>query len=611
MNIRPNLLEAATFNPISVDAPRNWVGHMPFASWIVNEVKPKIFVELGTHNGNSYFSFCQSVSESKLSTKCYAVDTWIGDEHAGLYGDDIFDKVKINNEEHYAKFSQLMRMNFDTAVAYFDDESIELLHIDGLHTYEAVKHDFETWLPKLAPNAVIMFHDVNERERGFGVWRLWEELERVYPNNLEFSHSHGLGILQLNNTSGTMALPFLQPNFPEKQDFIRYFSSFGSRLMEHFELNEVKADVVNLNQVVADRDAQINLIKRNICWRVMRSLQIVISKVYAFCIMGRNFAKSIFWVIGKKNPKRWISKKIRDLESAHFAKPADSFSLKVPFNYEIKNNNSVPTIAVVCHMYYPELLEEFKGYLENIPFSFDLFITTDTEEKRNEIANGLTNWIKGYAEVRITTNLGRDIAPKLISCSDVYSRYEFFLHIHSKKSPHLTHLACWRPYLLDTLLGSTEIVASIFEAFGSDAELGMIGPEHLDQVRNSIGWGNNFEIAKLFAVRLGIKLSLGGKIDFPSGSMFWGRSAAIKPLLESCLRASDFQREDSQLDGTLAHAIERLYYFTCEQAGFRWIKISRPELLRNSERVIFIRNRESLEHIIKEVQSGLLLSKNI
>jgi len=165
-----SLLDIAAFSPRSLQSPSAWLGHLPFAGWVIQEISPKIFVELGTHSGNSYFSFCQSVVEAGISTKCYAVDSWQGDEHAGQYDEETFAKVNAHHQEHYAGFSRLLRMTFDDAVTYFADESIELLHIDGLHTYEAVHYDFETWLPKLAPGAVVMFHDTNVRERNFGVW---------------------------------------------------------------------------------------------------------------------------------------------------------------------------------------------------------------------------------------------------------------------------------------------------------------------------------------------------------------------------------------------------------------------------------------------------------
>lgn len=188
------LNKSMMLTPKKITAPFPWCGHLPFAFWIIEELKPNIVVELGTHSGNSYFSMCQSVVENKLNTKCYAVDTWEGDEQAGKYPITVYNDVSTFNEKEFSSFSTLMRMTFDDALNNFDNNTIDLLHIDGLHTYEAVKHDFETWLPKISDRGIIMFHDTNVYHGDFGVWKLWKEISTKYPS-FEFSHSHGLGIL--------------------------------------------------------------------------------------------------------------------------------------------------------------------------------------------------------------------------------------------------------------------------------------------------------------------------------------------------------------------------------------------------------------------------------
>ncbi len=215
----------------------SWHGHIPFAFAIVNMVLPKIFVELGVHKGDSYCSFCQAVKKAETDCKCYGVDTWKGDEHAGEYDESVFNGLKEYHDPEYGNFSTLIKKTFDEANSLFDDNSIDILHIDGLHTYEAVKHDFETWLPKMSSKGIVLFHDIHVYERDFGVWRFWEKIKEKYPS-FEFYHSHGLGILFVGYEISEPLKAFFELS-PENSLLIRsVFSHGGNRILNKETLSE-------------------------------------------------------------------------------------------------------------------------------------------------------------------------------------------------------------------------------------------------------------------------------------------------------------------------------------------------------------------------------------
>ena len=123
-------------------APSSWWQHVPTAHWLVWRLKPKYIVELGSHYGVSLFSFCEAAEKYSVNTYIYAIDTWEGDEQAGMYDNSVYEKVSEHSNKYHNKRCCLLRKDFSEAVSYFSDNTIDIIHIDGLHTYEAVKKDF-------------------------------------------------------------------------------------------------------------------------------------------------------------------------------------------------------------------------------------------------------------------------------------------------------------------------------------------------------------------------------------------------------------------------------------------------------------------------------------
>jgi hypothetical protein len=268
------LAALAEFRPGSLESPDAWVGHMPFAYWAVQQLEPKVLVELGTHSGNSYFSFCQSILENDTKTKAFAVDTWGGDIHAGFYDESVFNTVVSENEK-YKDFSSLMRETFDSASANFEDGSIDLLHIDGLHTYEAVKHDFETWFPKMAAGGFILFHDTQVFKEGFGVHKLWAEVSKNF-STMEFGHSNGLGILQVSPGSKTL----IPSEKVEQIAMESFFSGLSSYMLSVYREKILSSQITELqleaNLLASERDSLFraqDALLRSWSWKITSPLR--------------------------------------------------------------------------------------------------------------------------------------------------------------------------------------------------------------------------------------------------------------------------------------------------------------------------------------------------
>jgi len=228
-----------------------WLEHIPFAFWLIEAHRPRVLVELGTHYGASYFAFCQAIDHLGIDTKCFAIDSWEGDEHAGFYDGKVFEQVKAYNEANYSAFSQLIKNSFDDAVPYFTDGTIDLLHIDGFHTFKRVKEDFENWLPKLSKRGVVLMHDTNVRENQFGVFKFFEMIKEEYPS-FEFIHGHGLGVIGVGTEQDDMLkrLYDAQNNDSLSRNIHTVFGRLGRACADAFVRNEQHKYILRLENTI-------------------------------------------------------------------------------------------------------------------------------------------------------------------------------------------------------------------------------------------------------------------------------------------------------------------------------------------------------------------------
>lgn len=235
---------------------------------------------------------------------------------------------------------------------------------------------------------------------------------------------------------------------------------------------------------------------------------------------------------------------------------------------------SRPRIAVQIHLFYTDLMDEICRNLNEIPYPFDCYISTDTQEKAALITRFFQeNCRAAHLRVGVYPNRGRDVAPFLAQLAPVLERYDYICHIHSKKTKTGDYGDGWRTYLYRHLFGSKEYLQRLFGLFENNPSVGIVFPDTYPVLNAQAEWGGNKNGVHQLLRTLGSVRPLGDEPVFPVGNMFWAKVDAVADMFTHGFTARDFPEEEGQVNATLAHEIERSWVYVARNNGYEYRKV--------------------------------------
>jgi predicted O-methyltransferase YrrM len=167
---------------------------------IFQKQNPKYILEIGTANGGSLFCFCKLAREDATIISI--------DLPGGKFGGG-YPEWKIPIYKAFAKKNQKLYLlrndshsqeTLEEVKKILNGNQLDFLFIDGDHSYEGVKKDFEMYSPLVRKGGIIGFHDIapgGEKELGVPVF--WKEIKKHFDFD-EFIYDinqkdHAIGIL--------------------------------------------------------------------------------------------------------------------------------------------------------------------------------------------------------------------------------------------------------------------------------------------------------------------------------------------------------------------------------------------------------------------------------
>jgi lipopolysaccharide biosynthesis protein len=257
------------------------------------------------------------------------------------------------------------------------------------------------------------------------------------------------------------------------------------------------------------------------------------------------------------------------------------FKVDIPFQISIfpqtlLNEATGSSLAITAHIYYADFANEFLSRIRNFPSNTTILVTTSSEDLCAILTNGLSQKF-GTFYVKVVPNVGRNFAPLLVEYSKKLLAVDYFIHVHSKKSTHSgeQYGKIWAARLSRPILDFVT-VHKIIAAMNLNPRIGIFYADLSGLIRGiNYRWGLNAGFARRFSKKhlAGLNIPLKGTFPFPAGGMFLARTEALRPLLDLDWCYSMFEPETGQIEGTAAHAIERLIGATCSARGYEHVLV--------------------------------------
>jgi predicted O-methyltransferase YrrM len=172
----------------------------PFLAMVLRG-EPSVVVEIGTHVGGVFWAFCQA-SEDRATIMCIDLP---GGPFGAFQGAAAIPRLRTYGKEtQELKFllgDSHSESIYDEVTGYLDGRAIDVLFIDGDHSYDGVKRDYETFEPLVARGGLVAFHDIvpGPEENVGGVPRFWSEVRQEGSNEFVQDWAQGrcgIGVVQ-------------------------------------------------------------------------------------------------------------------------------------------------------------------------------------------------------------------------------------------------------------------------------------------------------------------------------------------------------------------------------------------------------------------------------